>query len=1143
MGKSVGEIELDLNLNDNGFNKAVNSITGMAKTVGKTLAAAFAIDKLVGFGKECLDLGSDLAEVQNVVDVAFGPTVSKQIDSFAKSAAQSFGLSETMAKKYAGTFGAMATAFGFSQQEAADMSTQLTGLAGDVASFYNISQDEAYTKLKSVFTGETESLKDLGVVMTQTALDSYAMANGFGKTTAQMSEAEKVALRYSFVQNQLSNAAGDFARTSDSWANQTRILALQFDSLKASIGQGLINLFQPIIVQVNTLLKKLVGLSEAFARFTGLLTGKKSSDNGVADTAAMAAKADDNMSGAAKSASALTKNTKAAGKAAKKAAKEMFGLASWDELSNNTSSKTNNKDASSKAATGSSGGSGTKATPGLPVADDAAEGTNKVLEKFKDIIDKIKTALQPTIQAIKNLWNALKPLKDFTIQALLDFYNKFLKPVGKWVLGEGLPRFINALANGLSKIDYAKINKALAGLWEALAPFAINVGKGLLWFWEKVLVPLGTWTANEVVPRFLKTLSTVIGVLNTVIEGLKPLANWLWTNFLQKLASFTAAVFLKAWDGINNALGTFSTWLSKNKGVVSGFTVTVGAFFAAWKTVELLSFIQQSGSVIAALKLVAKGLLATRIAKVKDVAETAILNAMYAKDFVVNLKNSIVALANQAKAFAASLAAKIADKAETLALQALYAKDFVVSLASSTAALVKQAAQFAVNTAAKVADTAAQVAATAATVAWNVACGIATVATTAFGVAMAVLTSPITLVIAGLVALVAAGVAVYKNWDKIKAKAEEIWKKIVAIFSPVGAWFKTKFTEAGNNITKVFNGLKAVFALVWKNIQSVFANVGGWFKGVFDKAFANVKNAFATAKAVFANVWNAIKGAFAGAINWFKSTFLTASGHLKNPFSGIGNFFAGKYKDIKKAFSGVGDWFSEKFKGTYSSATKAWSGAKDAFKGILANIKAPFKGIADWFDKTFGAAWTKVKAVFSSKGKIFDGIKEGIDKTFKAVVNTLIKGLNVIVEKPFVGINKMLNKLRTAGVGKLKPFAKLWNENPIAVPKIPALAQGGYVRANTPQLAMIGDNKRYGEIVAPENKLQAMVDRAVQMSGTASATALVPVIERLCNAIIELEQNGGSGISVEKYKEGDLLKVVRQENNRYKRQHGASALI
>lgn len=1096
MGDSVGEIELDLALNDRGFNKSVDSITGMAKTVGKTLAAAFAVDKIVGFGKECIDLGSDLAEVQNVVDVAFGPTVSKQIDSFAKSAAQSFGLSETMAKRYAGTFGAMATAFGFSQQEAANMSTQLTGLAGDVASFYNISQDEAYTKLKSVFTGETETLKDLGVVMTQTALDAYAMANGFGKTTANMSEAEKVALRYSFVQNQLSNAAGDFARTSDSWANQTRILALQFDSLKASLGQGFINLFQPIIVQVNALLKKLIGLSEAFVKFTGLLTGKKTSDNGVADTAAMAAKAGTNMSGAAKSASVLTKNTKAAGKAAKKAAKEMFGLASWDELSNNTKSRT--KDQASSSG-GSSAPSGAAVSSGSPLADNTTQGTNKALEQFNTIIGKIKTALQPTIKAVKNLWNAMKPLKDFTIQALLDFYNKFLKPVGKWVLGEGLPRFINALANGLSNIDYAKINKALAELWTALAPFAINVGKGLLWFWEKVLVPLGTWTANEVVPRFLKTLSTGIKLLNTVIEGLKPLANWLWENFLLKLAKFTASIFLKTWDGINKALATFSAWLSKNKGFVSGFTVTLGAFFAAWKTVELLSFVQQCGGVAKALKIVVKGLLATKIAKAKDIAETAILNAMYAKDFVVNV-------------------------------------------ASSVAALAKQAAAFVASTAAKVADTAAQVAATAATVAWNVVCGLATVATTAFGVAMAVLTSPITLVVAGLVALVAAGVAVYKNWDKIKAKAEELWKKIVAIFSPVGAWFKRKFTEAGNAITKVFNGLKTVFANIWKSIQSVFAGVGAWFKSVFDKAFANIKGAFSTVKAVFTNIWNAIKGAFSGVSTWFKNTFLTASGHLKNPFTSVGTFFAGKYKDIKNAFSGVGGWFAEKFKSAYSSATGAFSGAKAAFKGVLAGIKAPFAGIADWFGKTFKAAWTKVKDVFSSKGKIFDGIKSGIETTFKNVVNTLIKGLNVIIEKPFTNINKMLNKIRTAGVGKLKPFAKLWGENPISVPKIPALAEGGYVRANTPQLAMIGDNRHQGEVVSPENKLQAMVDRAVQMSGTASATTLVPVIERLCNAIIELEQNGGSGISVEKYKEGDLLKVVRSENRRYKQQYGESAL-
>ena len=130
-----------------------------------------------------------------------------------------------------------------------EMSTALTGLSGDVASFYNISQDEAYTKLKSVFTGETESLKDLGIVMTQTALDQFALANGFGKTTQAMSEAEKVALRYKFVTEQLSGASGDFLRTSDGWANQVRVLQLQFDSLKATIGQGLIDVYkrQPLM--------------------------------------------------------------------------------------------------------------------------------------------------------------------------------------------------------------------------------------------------------------------------------------------------------------------------------------------------------------------------------------------------------------------------------------------------------------------------------------------------------------------------------------------------------------------------------------------------------------------------------------------------------------------------------------------------------------------------------------------------------------------------------------------------------------------------------------------------------------------------------------------------------------------------------
>lgn len=331
MPQTIGQIALDLVVNRNGFDRQMSGIQSLAKKAGAALAGAFAIKKLADFGKSCLELGSDLSEVQNVVDVTF-PAMAQQVEDFAKSAMNSFGLSETMAKQYTGTFGAMAKAFGFAEQQAYEMGSTLTGLAGDVASFYNITQDEAYTKLKSVFTGETESLKDLGVVMTQTALDAYAMANGFGKTTAQMSEAEKVALRYSFVQNQLNAAAGDFSRTSGSWANQVRILKLQFDSLRASIGQGLINILTPAIQAVNALMGRLVALANAFKGFTELITGKKSEEGNLKGLGNSAQAAGAGLSDAAGNAQNLADNTSGVGEAAKKAAKEMKALMGFDAI-------------------------------------------------------------------------------------------------------------------------------------------------------------------------------------------------------------------------------------------------------------------------------------------------------------------------------------------------------------------------------------------------------------------------------------------------------------------------------------------------------------------------------------------------------------------------------------------------------------------------------------------------------------------------------------------------------------------------------------------------------------------------------------------------------------------------------------------
>lgn len=552
---SVGEIGLDLVVNQNQFKTQMAGITGLTKKAGMALAAAFSIKKVVDFGKSCLELGSDLAEVQNVVDVTF-PSMTAQVDKFAQSAAKSFGLSETMAKQYTGTFGAMAKAFGFTEKQAYDMGTTLTGLAGDVASFYNISQDEAYTKLKSVFTGETESLKDLGVVMTQTALDAYAMANGFGKTTSQMSEAEKVALRYAFVQDQLTAATGDFARTSDSWANQCRIMKLQFDSLKASIGQGLINLFTPALRVINAVIGKLAVLASAFKSFTELITGKKSSAQQIAD-AGNAASA--GMNSAAESADNATKSTNKTASAAKKAAKEIRSLMGFDKI--NKLDK--ESDSSSKAS--SSGGNAVPSTnfgsleTGKNSLDKVNDSAAKLAESFKKIwkpfedawkaegkntiaaaeyaLNNIKKLGQDVAKSIATVWTNGTGTKMLT--TMLQIAQNILKIIGniagqldkawnKNSVGTGIIQaiadiyqtildFINkitgATAEWAKKLDFYPLLDSIKNLLEAVSPLLEKIGNYLDFLYEKIVLPLLKWIIESALPTIINLAAGFLGLL------------------------------------------------------------------------------------------------------------------------------------------------------------------------------------------------------------------------------------------------------------------------------------------------------------------------------------------------------------------------------------------------------------------------------------------------------------------------------------------------------------------------------------------------------------------------------------------------------------------------------------------------------
>lgn len=492
------------------------------KKIAGIMAAVFSITALVAFGRSCIQLGSDLAEVQNVVDVTFGD-MNRQVNAFSKNAITQFGLSELTAKKYMGTYGAMAKSFGIVEEAGYQMSAAITGLTGDVASFYNLSTDEAYTKLKSIFTGETESLKELGVVMTQTALDQYALNNGFGKTTAKMTEQEKVMLRYQFVMSSLSDAQGDFARTSSSWANQVRILSLQFESLKATIGQGLINAFTPVIRVINTILAKLQTLANYFKAFTTALFG----DAGGSDSVSSAA---NSMASAAGSSGAVADNMGKAAGAAKKMKEYTLGIDELNVLS-------------PESEAGGSGGAGGGAAPDFgDMSGTLFEGVtvNPEIEaataRIKDAVEKLKEAAKPTTDALKRLWDeGLSLLGNFTWQALKDFWDYFLVPLGKWVLGEGLPRFIDITNEFLKAVDWEKIIHALKRFWEALVPFATGVGTGLLNFYED-LSRVGAEFINTFVPGGLNALAAALekidpdeaeqigyalGIIATALVGLK----------------------------------------------------------------------------------------------------------------------------------------------------------------------------------------------------------------------------------------------------------------------------------------------------------------------------------------------------------------------------------------------------------------------------------------------------------------------------------------------------------------------------------------------------------------------------------------------------------------------------------------------
>ena len=229
------------------MNGAESTVSTTATKIAKAIGSAFVTKQIIEFSKAAIGVASDLNEVQNVVDTTFGTEGAIRVNEWARNAAEAFGESELQAKQFTSTLGAMFKSMGVGQADLEEMSMSLAGLAGDMASFYNLDPTEAFEKLRSGISGETEPLKQLGINMSVANLEAFAMAEGITKSYQEMTQAEQATLRYQYIMSATADAQGDFADTSDSLANQQRILQLEIQTLAAEIGQDLMPIAQEIL--------------------------------------------------------------------------------------------------------------------------------------------------------------------------------------------------------------------------------------------------------------------------------------------------------------------------------------------------------------------------------------------------------------------------------------------------------------------------------------------------------------------------------------------------------------------------------------------------------------------------------------------------------------------------------------------------------------------------------------------------------------------------------------------------------------------------------------------------------------------------------------------------------------------------------
>lgn len=605
-GSKVGSTSRSLTASFSNVTKSAERIKsgfgGLSVAIGKFYATYWLLIRATSKLRDAVDLSSQLTEVQNVVDTTFG-NMTYKVDEFTKRSIQDLGMSELSVKQIASRFQAMGTAVGITSEQVssgtsiinkkfletkntlyqtsdsmADISLNLTRLAADMASFYDVDQADVAKSLQSVFTGTIAPLRRYGLDLTQATLKEWALKNGIDANIKSMSQAEKVLLRYQYVMANTTAAQGDFAKTANTWANAVRVLKQEFQAWGAIVGGIVINVFKPLVIAMNRVMVKVINFTKTIADALGAIFGWtiEASASGVADSTDEVA---DSMADVGNNASNANRN-------ATKLKKTLLSIDEIHALDDNRSSSSNS---------GGSGGSGAGGSGTDAAATSNLTRTNGLIEKYKSSISSLGQLGSHIGRAITNSLNSIN--WDRIYQSAKNF-------------GKGLADFLNGLISpslfgALGKTIAGAIRTAIIGAFSFTSNFNWkNLGKSFAEFINGALREMSRIskvTGLSGWQELAKTLNNIVhGIRDALIEAIK---NVNWKSVFKGIGEFIGELDL---DTFAIIVGGF-LWKHGGKEITKALLTNAWTKFAKEKqlsSLKLGAYVAEAVITIAAVSYV-----------------------------------------------------------------------------------------------------------------------------------------------------------------------------------------------------------------------------------------------------------------------------------------------------------------------------------------------------------------------------------------------------------------------------------------------------------------------------------------------------------------------------------------------------------